>query len=121
MDVERISKLASGTATPEEIDSLSPFEELLYWRLKNIYDGYGKKLYNASDGAKLKQKAVTGCVKEQSRFESWQRHATFAAERNRDIEQASNEYAKNPCMETAEKLFWAVHRCRRKNDAEKQE
>lgn len=99
MDIDTISRLAYSGTPP---DSAMPYEWLLWYRLRDIYDKVKQHEMTKADGAAQKRGAVNSFETDKTLHEVhiklWQR-----------IEQAGTAYAKNKTIENADAFYKAVY------------
>lgn len=99
MTPDELSRLAYSGTPP---DSAMPYEWLLWYRLRDIYDKVKRHEMTKADGAAQKQTAVNSYQAEMEQHERcvklWQR-----------IEQAGTAYAKDKTIENADRFYKAVY------------
>ena len=112
MTVDEISYCAMGDMMPP--GELTMPEELLWYRLRDIYAKHRSGLINAQSGAILKHEAVAQYDMDKKTVQSAERIVAWHGKWWKEIEIAAKMYTDNPCVQTADVFFSAVYHARRK-------
>lgn len=112
MTVDEISYCAMGDMMPP--GELTMPEELLWYRLRDIYAKHRSGLINAQSGASLKREAIAQCDMDKKTIQSAERIVAWHGKWWKEIEIAAKMYTDNPCVQTAGVFFSAVYQARRK-------
>ena len=89
-------------------------EELLWYRLRDIYAKHRSGLISAQSGANLKREAVAQYDMDKKTMQSAERIVAWHGKWWREIEIAAKMYTDNPCVQTSDVFFSAVYQARRK-------
>lgn len=112
MTVDEISYCAMGDMMPP--GELTMPEELLWYRLRDIYAKHRSGQISAQDGAERKKKAVAQYDMDKKTMQSAERIVAWHGKWWKEIEIAAKMYTDNPCVQTADVFFSAVYQARRK-------
>lgn len=92
-----------GDPLPKDLDIA---DSCIYVGLKYLYAMYKKGLINRKDATEEKRRLVYNWTTDKSKIEALSRDNESLREK---ISLASNEYAENPSIETADKLYAAFY------------
>lgn len=92
-----------GEPLPYKLDIA---DSCLYVGLKYLYAMYKKGLINRKDATEEKRRLVYNWTTDKSKIEFLNRYSDALKSK---IGTASDEYKKNPCIETAERLYAAFY------------
>lgn len=93
----------NGEQLPKGLDVA---DSCLYIALKSLYTMYKRKLISRKDAVEEKKRLVYNWKTDKSKIEFINRKSDVLKEK---IGDASEEYKKNPCVETADKLYAAFY------------
>ena len=117
---EDIARLAKNGAHESEIGAMNASQEMLYWRLKDIYDRFKAGQISKTDGAAAKDIALRRYYAEIKVCSDEDRRLNYVQELHKRIELAAEAYAKDPSIHTADAMFSAFYggARRKKGDAD---
>lgn len=107
VEIEYERKAMNGEAMPE---GLGWPDQVLYLQLRMLYDQYKKGIVSRDAAAKEKHQMV----EEYKLHRSLDALQTHTDNMWKQIEITAHDYAKNPSVETADKLFEAIYGVKRK-------
>ena len=114
MEFEFEKQAMRGEPCPKRLDIV---DTCAYISLKNLYAMYRKGLIARKDASEEKKRIVYNWTTDKSKIEFLNRDSDVLKSK---IGTASDEYKKNPCIETADRLYAAFYNLpddwRTKND-----
>ena len=114
MDKEKIMVLAAKDSLPSE--KLSLAESLLWYRLRDLYQGHAKGAISKEKAAEEKKKVLkqynSDCQKEADVARYFDYHAALY----KSIESAATAYKENKTIENADKFVEAVYGVKMKEE-----
>ena len=111
MDINQLEDIAfNGGPMP---DLRSQAQCVLFQAFRNLYD-YAKRVHMSPEQGSHEKKEILKAYEINRFLEDMQEKSI---QRWKQMELAAAEYAKNPCVETADKFYEAVYRVKRKKVA----
>ena len=104
MEFEFEKQAMKGEPLPQKLDIA---DSCLYMALKSLYAMYKNNQISRKDAVEEKKTLVCNWTKNKSELEFLSREALTL---NKRISDASEEYKKNPCIETADRLYAAFYK-----------
>lgn len=109
MDIDELEDIAfRGGQMPEDLKSQA--QCVLFLALRNLYD-YAKRVQMPQEQGRREKQEIMHAYKVNRFLEELEEASVVQRKR---MEIAASEYAKNPSVETADKLFEAIYRVKRK-------
>ena len=102
-DIELEKQAMTGNPLPRGLDIA---DSCIYIALKNLYAMYRNKLISRKDATEEKKRLIYNWKTDKSKIEFLNRDSEVLRDR---IGIASADYKRNPCIETADKLYAAFY------------
>lgn len=114
MTVDEITVAAAQDLLPSE--KLSLAENLLWYRLRDLYQGFAKGAVSKDKAAEEKKKVLKQFESDRQTEATAKRYGDFHASLWRGIESAANNYHENKTIENADKFVEAVYGVKMKEE-----